>query len=597
MMALTTLPSAHAETLASWTATNYYPGVGGIMPTACSEYNDYIYCVGGTSSSAFYASLSTSGIGTWGYLPTYPISSGNGGILGTSCVTSSGYIYCVGGFTQGSGGQEVNSAYYAQISSSGASAWTATTQYPINIADESCVSSGSYIYCVGGYGGYAYYASISSSGIGAWKLTTDYPTAIDLQSCLASGGYIYCIAGSSGSNSQDTGPNGVDAVYYAPMSSSGIGTWSSSTSYPDSVNALSCAVSSQSYIYCVGGEESSQQPVADVYYASISSSGVGAWTRTSSYPHVVEANQACVIAEGDIYCAGSNTSGPGSYYAAISSSPSTSITVDSQSTTGASLSGFRTVLYSFSGSVLAEDFTPNTFSVTAGQTYGVRAESYGSCTFTKWSDGVTSDPRTYTPTSSAATFTAVYNCTTGSSASVSSVNQDGSTITGYRTILYNSAGSIVAEGFTPNTFTTTVGQIYSIRAESYGSCTFAKWSDGVTSDPRTFTATASATASAAVFTAVYTCGTSHVTVDSVNQNGASITGFRTVLYSSRGSILDESFTPGTFTVTVGDTYGVRAESYGSCTFSHWSDSVTSDPRIFTATSSDVTYTAVYGCTA
>jgi YVTN family beta-propeller protein len=177
--------------------------------------------------------------------------------------------------------------------------------------------------------------------------------------------------------------------------------------------------------------------------------------------------------------------------------------------------------------------------------------------------------------------------------SVDSENTYGSTITGYRTVIYVANGTILAKGFTPNSFTVTVGQTYEARAESYGSCNFVRWSNGVTSDPQSFTATSSAV----TFTAVYACGTSSVAVDSVDQNGNAITGYRTVLYSSDGTIVDKGFTPSTFTTDVGNTYGIRAESYGSCTFSHWSDGVTSDPRTFTTTSSPVAYTAVYDCSS
>lgn len=160
------------------------------------------------------------------------------------------------------------------------------------------------------------------------------------------------------------------------------------------------------------------------------------------------------------------------------------------------------MLYASNGTILAKGFTPNTFIVTAGQTYGVLADSYGSCNFARWSDGVTSDPRSYTATGSGVTFVAVYSCTT-SSVSIDSVSQNGATITGFRTVLYASNGTILAKGFTPNSFTTAVGQTYGVRTDSYQSCTFTEWSDGVTSNPRSFTATSGDVS----FTAVYYCGT------------------------------------------------------------------------------------------
>jgi hypothetical protein len=443
------------------------------------------------SQDAYFAPLSSTGIGSWSYY-SYPVSSGNGGIDGVSCPIYAGYIYCVGGDTAGSGSHSLNATYYAPISSSGIGTWTKTTSFPLAIDNAQCVTSAGYIYCL--YGDLAYFAPVSSSGIGAW--TAANPASTGAQSCVAALGYVYCIGGGS------------DTVQYAQLDPQGIGNWHVGATYTISESRfLSCAASAADYIYCVGGVTSSNAGTDAVYYAPISTSGIGPWTAGTNYPGSTF-DQGCVISASYIYCVSNAEEGAvdaDSAYAQISSASTTSsVSVHSENTDGAMITGFRTVLYSSSDTILQEGFTPNTFTVTVGQTYGIRAESYGSCTFTKWSDGVTSDPRTYMATSSAMTFTAIYNCGTTSSASVDSVNQDGSTITGYRTVLYNSAASMVAEGFTPNTFTTTIGQTYSVRAESYGSCTFSHWSDGVTNDPRTFTATSSAVA----YTAVYDCSTS-----------------------------------------------------------------------------------------
>ncbi len=115
-------------------------------------------------------------------------------------------------------------------------------------------------------------------------------------------------------------------------------------------------------------------------------------------------------------------------------------------------------------------------------------------------------PPDFTATSSPTTFTAIYNCSgttsPGSSVTVNSVNQDGAAITGYYTVLYSSSGTVIADGFTPYTFTTTVGQSYQVQVDNYGSCAFSSWSGGATADPMSFTATSSAP----TFTAEYNCG-------------------------------------------------------------------------------------------
>ncbi|MGA2665184.1 MAG: PQQ-binding-like beta-propeller repeat protein [Nitrososphaerales archaeon] len=277
-----------------------------------------------------------------------------------------------------------------------------------------------------------------------------------------------------------------------------------------------------------------------------------------------------------------------------SSSTTSSLTVASQDTAGGTITGYYVTLYDSSMRTVGTGFTPADFTLDDGQTYAVQADGYGGCAFDHWADtGSTSSQRTIS-ISEDAQITAVYDCSTTSSVTVDSVNQDGAAITGYRTVLYGSGGSQLGEGFTPSTFTTSAGETYGVKTESYGSCAFVRWSDGVTSDPRSFTATPAASA----FTAVYDCSTaSSVTVDSVNQDGQTISGYRTALYGADGSVVAQGFTPTAFTTTVGQAYQMGAESYGSCAFVRWSDGVTSDPRPFTASGSARSFTAVYDCTA
>ena len=245
-------------------------------------------------------------------------------------------------------------------------------------------------------------------------------------------------------------------------------------------------------------------------------------------------------------------------------------------------SGFTTVTFTNFG-------FPN------GSTIGVEVENYGSCTFSHWSDGGASNfelTQAYNPPR---TVTAFYNCAVAnSSVTITSQNSGGYYITGYYTVLYNSKGSVVGTGFTQKTFTTTAGQRYSVRVSSYRNCIFSQWSDGVTNNPRAFTATSGALS----FSAIYNCGTgsgSNVTINSVNQSDNPISGYYVVLYNSGGSVLGTGFTPKTFTTTSGQNYAIKASSYKSCTFNHWSNGATSNPMPFTATSSPQTFTAVYNC--
>jgi len=81
-----------------------------------------VYCVGGETSggqtpaftnSVYFASVTSSGLGTWSQAPDYPRS------VGTSCVITTGDIYCIGGFDESSVGEDSVVNYASLTSLSG----------------------------------------------------------------------------------------------------------------------------------------------------------------------------------------------------------------------------------------------------------------------------------------------------------------------------------------------------------------------------------------------------------------------------------------------------------------------------------------------
>jgi hypothetical protein len=298
-----------------WKAAADYPlqasDTLGVWAQQCVNSTVYVYCIGGqdviagprndvyTSSAV---SSSSGNITSW--TPDtnlYPQT-----IYGQSCVASSGYVYCVGG-TYDDSGDDVNASYYAPLSSNGVvGAWSSTKSLPIAVDSQSCVASSGYIYCVGGIGealgtnatsypsNLVYYAPLSSSGIGSWSKSNSYPADIYLPSCSAADGYIYCVGG------VNSGGNAISTDYYASLSSVGVGTWTQTTPYQIVASGQACAISS-GYIYCVGGAGSSAYLNA-VYYAPVSSGGIGAWIKTGNYPQSVTTD--CVISSGYMYCVG-----------------------------------------------------------------------------------------------------------------------------------------------------------------------------------------------------------------------------------------------------------------------------------------------------
>ncbi len=312
---------ASAESLRPWVATTPYSTR--MSKPSCVASSAYIYCIGGhtgtdDSDAVYFASISPTGVGSWTATTAYPTR-----IAVHSCVLYSGYIYCIGGASRF---DYLDAVYYAPFSSSGVGPWTPTKPYQIAVGDQSCaVGSGplpatGYIYCVGGFTGSdysdaVYYATISPLGLGSWKETTSYPNKISVQSCAISSAYIYCVGGFTGTEYSE-------AVYYAPLSPSGAGSWTQTASYPVAILNPSCTISS-GYIYCVGGWTSYTSTSDSVYYAPISPTGVGSWTATEAYPTSI-GDESCAVSSGYLYCVAGETGSAISnavYYCQVITSP------------------------------------------------------------------------------------------------------------------------------------------------------------------------------------------------------------------------------------------------------------------------------------
>lgn len=209
--------------------------------------------------------------------------------------------------------------------------WNSTTSYPFPVAAMSCVAARGFAYCVGGGNESAprgsdglnntYYAALSSSGVGQWMRTTDYPSTVLNPSCVANSGYMYCVSGTVGRTSS-TSLNLTSDVFYASLSNSGIGRWAKTTPFPNPISPPRC-VAESSYIYCVTQSATGPfLPAGNTYFARLSSTGVSNWTQSSQIP---SNPLGCVASGGYVYCFGGACLAPPapcatpSYYADLSS--------------------------------------------------------------------------------------------------------------------------------------------------------------------------------------------------------------------------------------------------------------------------------------
>ena len=293
-----------SASLNSWSPTTNYPT--STYAESCVVDSGFVYCIGGVSgpdqinaaytNAVYFAPLkSNGGVGSWSSTTNYPTSSEE------SCVASSGFVYCIGGYN-GVGFDSSNAVYFAALSSAGVGSWSSTTNYPIGISGQSCVVDSGFAYCIAGNvnGSTAtdavYFAQLSSAGVGSWSPATNYPASIYGESCVASSGFVYCIGGYNGSTSTST-------VYFASLNSNGgVRLWSPATSYPTSAFVQSCAVTA-GFVYCIGGRTSGSLavPTNAVYFGPVSSIGVASWSSATNYPLSID-QQSCVVGLGFVYC-------------------------------------------------------------------------------------------------------------------------------------------------------------------------------------------------------------------------------------------------------------------------------------------------------
>ena len=269
------------------------------------------------------------------------------------------------------------------------------------------------------------------------------------------------------------------------------------------------------------------------------------------------------------------------------SAASPNLTLTSQTSAGASLTGYWIDVTTSSGSTVQTGFTPASFTLAPGS-YLVSVGDYGGEYFSSWSDGTATraHPVTITSTSSVA-LTAIYcqtqgGCGSGSSGSsiqVSSQYANGASLTGMYAVLQQ-GGSTVSTGFTPVTFATTSGATYSVTVADYTNAYFSQWSNGVSSRTIAVTATGSQTSLTATYCQTQGgCssgggggGGAAITVTSSDlHSGATITGMYVDLRLNDNSI-QSGFTPVTFSgLQTGVQYLVVVYWYGSNYFRHFSN--------------------------
>jgi trimeric autotransporter adhesin len=574
-----------------------------------------MYCFGG--NQVYYAAISPSGIRDWSSTTSYPVGTQTS--VAPVCAASAGYIYCVGG-DDGSPTTLRYSVYYASLSASGVGTWVQTTNTTGASNSQSCFISGSYLYCVGGNYGIStmttrnvVYAPISSAGVGNWTNTTLYPVPVDYENCVTSGSYVYCIGGTQ----YVGGYSWTSAAYYTSISpSGGLGVWTSTTVYPNGISPSPC-VSSGGYVYCMNGFNYPEGVNnGSVFYAPLSSAGIGPWSNTVSYPggSGYPNRSSCVALSGHIYCLGGNTvTDTPAYYANVVTSSTSQMAIIARDTSGSSIT--EQAVLNQSGSIVVIGATPYTFTLNDGQSYTVQVDNGDSCNFSHWADTGSTSPSRTVSISNNNKYTAIMNCGTETSGpgTVTVKALDQSNVSISVPVLLCSSGTsgqanggndcedhgagYLSSGYTPVTFSGLPSG--GIDALDNQTCSFSHWGNFTSQTDQL--ALFNAANGPVELTAVYYCApTSHLMVVTQDTDGNPLPGYSATL-DQNGSTISTAYTPATLTLADGQKYtvsvGVGLDGYGTCQFDYWlgTDNTTAVRSISITNGTQIT--AVMSCPA
>ena len=301
------LPSAYGYGMGA-AANGYVYHVGGCTAVDCSS--------GSESSTVLYNKVQGDGslTGAW----TTAANSMPSGRAHGAVVVVGNYIYVIGGWDTTS--TPTNTVMYSLLdASTGAPGpWTTTTMLNQTRASTAVAWKG-YIYLIEGTnnGGVTYATDYTKVGVNggaptspgcgtAWCVTTSLPTGSGtfFGAAAVNAGTIYFTGGGlvAGGNSNST--------YFASLSSSGIGTWTKAGALFYDSRQQHAAFAVNGFLYVVAGSGTIQGCSNSVQYASIAANGnIGSWNTGPSL-NSARNGGAAAYANGNIYYMGGQPCNP-----------------------------------------------------------------------------------------------------------------------------------------------------------------------------------------------------------------------------------------------------------------------------------------------
>ncbi len=275
------------------------------------------------------------------------------------------------------------------------------------------------------------------------------------------------------------------------------------------------------------------------------------------------------------------------------------------------------------GVKIASKTSPATFTVNVGQTYSIVPGDTTTATFKQWKNGLTARERTFTASSTSTTYYAIYSkvpssggSCSGSAGGANTVKVvtcalDGTPLTGFYTNLRLN-GNIMADGYTPKTFTMTPGNTYVVVLYWCCDYQFRHYSDGTLTRYYEVTPSSSGKLIKGLYELVPASQAAKLNVIAKDTNGKVIGSTTTnpdgtistqpgmwmwltppgASSPYTGAYTGSSSTP--FVIFNGKTYTVTMSSFGSYQFDHWQDNGSTNPkRAFSMNGDSINNVAVY----
>jgi hypothetical protein len=189
-------------TVGAWSmSSNLLPGslIGGLKPV---EYDGYVYVFSGGPGTIYSAQLGANGtVGAW----SSPTSTLNVHAYAGVSFEYDGYVYVMGGLTTANSSSATNTVYSAPLSNGAVGSWTTSSNVlPSVINSGMSVVYNGYIFVMGGNGASTnlntvYSAPISNGRVGSWSTATNMPVSVNTyDTAIEYGGYTYVINGQGG---------------------------------------------------------------------------------------------------------------------------------------------------------------------------------------------------------------------------------------------------------------------------------------------------------------------------------------------------------------------------------------------------------------